>query len=131
MTTYPMKREMSFLLLRYLCVFYEGDETQLILPFSADPRVSCLYINLHEFLNYHQTYHSRHSLYLVKKAKPIPSSGSVLYSATQKPPLPGVSVLTPCHSSYLDHSSHLLCLSYFLSSSIQAIVSPLFYVLEV
>lgn len=67
MTTYPMKRETSFLLLRYLCVYYEGDETQLILPFSADPRVSCLYNNLHEFLNYHQTYHSRHSLYLVKK----------------------------------------------------------------
>lgn len=119
-----MKREMSFLLLRYLCAYHEGDKTQLILPFSADPRVSCLYINLHEFLNYHQACHSRHSLYLVKKAKPIPSSGSVLYSATQQPPLPGVPDFTPCHSSYLDHSSYLICLSSYLSSSIQAIISP-------
>lgn len=114
-----MKREMSFLLLTHLCIYHE---TQLILPFSADRRVSCLHINLHEFLNYHQAYQS-YSLYLVKKAKAIPSSGSVLYSATQEPPLPGVPVFTPCHSSYLDHSSHLLCLSSYLSSSIQAIVS--------
>lgn len=115
---------MSFLLLTYLCVYHEGDKTQLILSFSADCRVSCMHINLHEFLNYHQAYQRRHSLYLVKKAKPIPSSGSVLYSATQEPPLPGVPVFTPCHSSYLDHSFHLLCLSSYLSSSIQAIVSP-------
>lgn len=69
-----MKSEISVLILRYLCVNHEVDEKQVILPFPAVPRVSCLHINLDKFQNYHRAYHC--SLYnLWKNRSPYLAQG--------------------------------------------------------